>query len=61
VASRRQSDGFLLPPAHRSLPREGGKTMQVMDIPMIDQLSISEKILLVEYLWDSIVLDKSTI
>ena len=35
--------------------------MSVMDIPKIDQLSMPEKILLVEDLWDSIILDKSTV
>ena len=34
--------------------------MNVVDIPQIDRLSMSEKILLVEDLWDSIILDKST-
>lgn len=35
--------------------------MGVMDITKIDQLSTPEKILLVEDLWDSIILDDSTV
>ena len=35
--------------------------MRVADIPEIDRLSISEKILLVEDLWDRIVVDESSV
>lgn len=35
--------------------------MRVKDIPQIEKLSIPEKILLVEDLWDSISSDESTI
>ena len=35
--------------------------MQVSDIPGIGQLSVSEKVLLVENLWDSIVVDESQV
>lgn len=35
--------------------------MNVNNIPGIDQLSIPEKILLVEDLWDSIVTDESSV
>jgi putative addiction module component (TIGR02574 family) len=41
--------------------KKGGKTMSVMDIPKINQLSVPEKILLVEELWDNIALDESTV
>ena len=34
--------------------------MRATDIPQIDRLSMPEKILLVEDLWDSIVLDESS-
>ncbi len=37
------------------------KIVHVKDIPEIDQLSMPEKILLVEDLWDSIVLDEFTV
>ncbi|MFQ6115147.1 MAG: addiction module protein, partial [bacterium] len=36
-------------------------TVRVRDIPEIDQLSVPEKILLAEDLWDSIVLDESSV
>ena len=35
--------------------------MRVADIPEIENLSISEKILLVEDLWDSIVANESSV
>ena len=35
--------------------------MRISDIPQIDQLTIPEKILLVEDLWDSITSDESCI
>lgn len=35
--------------------------MRVNDIPQIDQLSVSEKILLVEELWDSIAAKESSV
>ncbi len=35
--------------------------MRLNDIPQIDQLSVPEKILLVEELWDSIAADESSV
>jgi len=35
--------------------------MRIIDMPQISELSISEKILLVEDLWDKIVADESDI
>ena len=40
---------------------ERGKAMRVSDIPEIAKLTTSEKILLVEDLWDSIASDESVV
>jgi len=44
-----------------SYKSEKENKMNVNNIPGIDQLSIPEKILLVEDLWDSIVTDESSV
>jgi putative addiction module component (TIGR02574 family) len=41
--------------------QKGGIIMRAVDIPAIDGLSTSEKILLVEDLWDIIAADESSV
>jgi putative addiction module component (TIGR02574 family) len=41
--------------------QEGSKSMRVKDIPEIEKLSIPEKILLVEDIWDNISAEKSAV
>jgi putative addiction module component (TIGR02574 family) len=41
--------------------KERERTVRVTDIPEIDQLSMAEKILLVEDLWDSITMDPASL
>ena len=41
--------------------KRGEKVMRVKEIPQITRLSASEKILLVEDIWDSIAADESSV
>ena len=44
-----------------SVSENRGQTVRVNDIPEIAQLSMPEKILLVEELWDSITVDEASV